>query len=140
MDPVELLARRRLGGFGVGGLGAPLLVARPVDCLISSELVQIPPGEQAGVMPVIEHNFDGVLSDGLHGPDADILLPQHQHLLAGAVSFDFSRGRVHAQVLERQLEAATVRKTHFQQPGFAAYFDFSRDRVSHISASIGPGI
>jgi hypothetical protein len=135
MDPVELLARRWLGR-----IDAPLLVARPVHRLISSELMQIPPGEQAGVMPVIEHNFDGILSDGLHRTDTDILLSQHQHFLAGAMSFDFSRGRVHAQVLERQLEPAAVRKTHFQQPGFAAYFDFCRDRVSHISASIGPGL
>jgi hypothetical protein len=135
MDPVELLARRWLGR-----IDAPLLVARPVHRQISSELMQIPPGEQAGVMPVIEHNFDGILSDGLHRTDTDILLSQHQHFLAGAMSFDFSRRRVHAQVLERQLEPAAVRKTHFQQPGFAAYFDFCRDRVSHISASIGPGL
>ena len=135
MDPVELLARWRLGGFA-----APLLVARPVNGLISSELVQIPPGEQTGVMAVIEHNFHGILSDRLHSTDTDIFLAQHQHFLPRAMSFDFRRGRVHTQVLERQLEPATVRKTHFQQPGFAAYFDFSRDRVSHISASIGPGL
>jgi len=135
MDPVELLARRRLGGFG-----APLLVARPVNRLISSELVQIPPGEQAGVMAVIEDNFHRILSDGLHGTNTDIILSEHQYFLTRTMSFDFRRGGMHAQVLERQLEAATVRKTHFQQPGFAAYFDFSRDRVSHISASIGPGL
>jgi hypothetical protein len=135
MDSVELLARRRLSGFG-----APLLVTRPVHRLISSELVQISPGEQSGVMTVIEHNFDGVLPDGLHGADTDIFLTQHQHLLPRSMSFDFRRRRVHAQVLEGQLEPATVRKTHFQHPGFAAYFDFSRDMVSHISASIGPGL
>jgi hypothetical protein len=135
MDTVELLARRWLGGFG-----APLLITRPVHRLISSELVQIPPGEQAGVMAVVEHNFDGILSDGLHRTDTDSLLSQHQHFLTRAMSFDFSRGGVHAQVLEGQLEPAAVHKTHFQQPGFAAYFDFSRDRLRHISASIGPGL
>jgi hypothetical protein len=136
MDPVELLARRRLSD----GFGAALLVARPVQSLIPSELVQIPPGEQAGVMAVIEHNLHGILTDRLHSSYADIFFTQHKHFLTRAMPFDFRRGRVHAQVLERQLEPAPVRKTHFQQPGFAAYFDFSRDRVSHISASIGPGL
>ena len=51
MSRVELLSRRRGSGFA-----APLLVARPVDRLIPSELVQVPPGEQPGVMAVIEHD------------------------------------------------------------------------------------
>jgi hypothetical protein len=136
MDPVELFALRRLGA----GFGAALLVSRPVHCLIPSELLQIPPGEQAGVMAIIEHDFDGILADRLHCPDADVLLSQHQDLLPRAMAFDFRRGRVYTQVLERQLEPATVRKTHFQQPGFAAYFDLSRDRVGHMCASIGPGL
>ena len=135
MSRVELLSRRRGSGFA-----APLLVARPVDRLIPSELVQVPPGEQPGVMAIIEHNFHGILPDGLDGTDTDIFLSQHQHFLPGTMSFDFRGGRVHPQVLKRQLKPAAIRKTHFQQPGFAAYFDFGRDRVSHISASIGPGL
>src|SRR2546423_503084 len=140
MEPVELLSGWRRCGRPRSRLCASLLVARPVRGLIPSELVQIPPGEQASVMAVVEYDFHGILPDRLHRTDTDIFLSQHQHLLPRTMSFDFGRGRVHAQVLERQLETATVRKTDFQQPGFAAYFDFGRYRVRHISASIGPGL
>jgi hypothetical protein len=116
--------------------GAPLLVTCPVGGPVAAELIQVPPGEQPGVMAVIEHNFDGILPDRLNRPDADIFLPEHQDLLSGTVSFHLGGRRVHAQVLERQLKAAAVRKTHFQQPGFAAYFDFGRNWIRHRSASI----
>lgn len=122
------------------GLRTARLVAGPVSHLIPSELVQVPPGEQTGVVSVIEHDFDGILSDGLDGTDTDIFLAEHQDLLSRAMSFDFRGGRVHTQVLERQLKPAAVRKTHLEQAGFAADFDFSRHGVSHISASIGPGL
>ena len=119
------------------GLGAPLLVARPVAGLIPSELVQIPPGEQTSVMSVVEDDSDGILADGLYRADAHVFLTKHQDLLPRTMSFDFGRRRVHPQILERQLEAPSIRKTHFEQPGFAAYFDFGRNRVSHGAASIG---
>jgi hypothetical protein len=122
------------------GFRAAFLVTLPIDGLIASQLVQIPPGEQAGVVPVVEHNFDGILSDGLDGADADSLFIEHQHLLSGPMSFDFRGGRMHTQVFERQLEPAAVRKTHFQQPGLAAYLDFGREGVGHMSPSIGPGL
>ena len=132
MGDLQLLSSQLPGGC----LGAPLLVSRPIGRPVSSELVQVPPGEQTGVMAVVEDDFHGILSDRLNSADADVFLPQHQHFLAGPMPFDFGGGRMHPQVLEGQLEPATVRKTHFQQPGFAAYFDLSRDWVGHISLSI----
>lgn len=122
------------------GARPSFLVTVPVGGLIASQLVQIPPGEQAGVVPVVENDFHGILSDRLDGADTDSLLTEHQHLLSRPVSFDFRGGRMHTQVFEGQLEPAAVRKTHFQQPGFAAYLDFSREGVRHMSPSIGPGL
>jgi hypothetical protein len=119
------------------GLGAPLLVARPVAGLVPSELIQIPPGEQTCVMSVVEDDLDGILSDRLDRADSHVFLTEHQHLLARTVSFHFGGGRVHTQILERQLEAAPIGKTHFEQPGFVTDFDFGRYRVSHSVASIG---
>jgi hypothetical protein len=118
----------------------PLLVALPQCCVIATQLVEIPPGEQPGVMAVVENQFYSILSNGLDGSDADILLAEHQNLLSRAMSFDFRGGRMNSKVLERQLEAAAVRKTHFQQPRFAADFDFCRDGFSHVPVSIGPGL
>jgi hypothetical protein len=120
-----------------GCLGAPILVSRPIGRLVSSELVQIPPGEQTGVMSVVEDEFNGILSDRLDSADPDVFLPEHQHFLARAMPFDFGGGRMHPQVLEGQLEPATVGKTYFQQAGFAAYLDLSRDWVGHMYVSIG---
>jgi hypothetical protein len=145
MDDVQSFSRQLLSGVrpaaGAGGsLRPPRLVARPVRRIIPSELVQIPPGEQAGVMSVIEDNFDGILADWLDAPDADIFLTQHQDFLSRTVSFDFRGGRVHTQILKRQLESAAVGKTHCQQTGFAADFDFGRDGITHICPSIGPGL
>jgi hypothetical protein len=136
----QLLSDGRPGARIGGGLCPPRLVARPVRRLVCSELVQIPPGEQSRVMSVIEDNFNGILSDRLDGPDADFFLTQYQDFLSRTVSFDFRGGRVHTQVLERQLESAAVGKTDFQQTRFAADFDFGSDGVTHLCTSIVPGL
>jgi len=126
----------RLASRAGNGLGAPLLIAGPVTGVIPPELVQVPPGEQAGVMPVIENDFDGILTHGLDSTDTHIFFTQHQHFLSRTMSFDLSGRRVHAEVLERQLETAAVRELHLEQPGFAADFDFGRDELTH-TPSIG---
>lgn len=119
------------------GTGTPLLVAGPVDRLIPSKLLQVPPREEAGVMPVIEDDFDGVLAHRLDCADANVFLAQHQHLLSGTVSFDFGGRGMHTEVLEWQLEAATIGEMHLEQSGSAADFDFGCDRITHNPASIG---
>jgi len=136
----QLLPHSRPGGRMSGCLRPALLVACPVRRLVPSELVQVPPGEQSRVMAVVEDNFDGILADGLDGPDADSLFAQHQDLLSRAVSFDFRGGRMNAQVLEGQLKPAAIGKTHLQQARFAADFDFGRDGITHICTSIGSGL
>jgi len=86
-------------------------------------------------MAVIEHIFTHIArrarrTDTGHSPfPAPAFLP-------GTMSFDFRGGRVHAQYSNGSSTGCHP-QNHFQQPGFAAYFDFGRDRVSHISASIG---
>jgi hypothetical protein len=116
------------------------LIALPVRSPISSQLMQIPPREQTGVVTVIEDDLDGVLPDGLHGSDADILFIEHQHFLSRTMPFYFRGGRMHPQVLKGQLKAAAVDKRHFQQPGFAADLDFSGHRIRHSTPSIGPAL
>src|SRR5581483_1315192 len=91
--------------------GAPLLVPCPVRGPIAAELVQIPPGEQPGVMPVIEDNFDCILPDRLNRPDTHVFLAEHQDFLSGAVPFHFGGRRVNAQILECELKPAAVHKT-----------------------------
>jgi len=135
----ELLSsgRRSAGG---ARLVAPRLVTRPVGYLIATQLIQVPPGEQPSVMSVIENDFHGIVSDRLHCPDADGFLAEHQDFLARAVSLDLRGGRMHAQILERQLETAAILKTHFQEPGLASNLDFGSHGIRHSPASIGPGL
>src|SRR6516225_928482 len=64
-------------------------VARPLLGALPSELVEILPGVEPGVVPVVEYQFHRVLTDRLDGCDADVLLAEDQHLLAGSVTFDF---------------------------------------------------
>ena len=119
---------------------AALLVARPVRLPIPPELMQIPPGEQAGVMAIVKDDFHRIVSDRLHCTDPYVFLSEHQHLLSGAMPFDFRGGRVHPQVLKRQLKAAAVRKADLQQPGFAADLDFCSEGFGHMLASISRGL
>ena len=120
--------------------GAALLVVRPVRFPIPSQLMQVPPGEQPGVMPIVKDDLHRIVSDRFDCADTHIFLSEHQHFLSGAMSFDFRGGRVNPQVLKRQLEAAAVRKADLQQPGFAADLDFGSEGFGHMLASIGRGL
>jgi len=137
-NEVRVMRASGLLSWRVTGRGAPRLVARPVTRLIASELVEIPPGEQSGVMSVIEHNFDGIVSNRFDRSDTDIFLSHHQCFLSGTMSFDLGGGRMDPQVLERQLEAGAVCELHRQETGLAAYADFGCQRIAHRPASIGP--
>ena len=79
-------------GLRVEGFGTSFLIALPVRGLIPSQLMQISPGEQAGVVTVVEDDLDGVLADGFHCADADSLFAEDQHFLAGAMPLYFSGG------------------------------------------------
>jgi hypothetical protein len=130
----------RWPGLRVERSQTSFLIALPIGSPIPSQLMQIAPGEQTGIMTVVEDDLDGVLAYGLHGSDADILFAEHQYFLSRTMSLHLRGGRMHAQVLERQLKPAAVVKTHFQQPRFAADLDFGRNRIRHSTPSIGPDL
>src|SRR5215469_4500956 len=116
-------------------------VARPLLGALTPELVQVLPGVKAGVVAVIENQFYRVLPHRLDGSDADVLLAEDQHLLAGPVPFDFGGGRVHAQVFEGQLEMAAVREGHLEHARGTAQSNLGRDELGHrLPTSIGPAL
>jgi hypothetical protein len=121
----------RRSGLRVGRAQTSFLISLPVRGPIASQLMQIPPGEQTRVVTVVEDDLDGVLPDGLHGSDADVLFAEHQHFLPRPMPFHLRGGRMHTQVLEGQLKPAAVVKTHFQQSRSAADLDFSGNRIRH---------
>src|SRR5579863_4767822 len=129
------------GPLFIGGslaLGARLArkISRPVCLALAAELVQIFPGVQPAVVPVVKHQFDGVLSHRFDRHDADVLLAEHQHLLARTVALDLGGGRMHAQILEGQLEAAAVGEAYLQHTRGAAQADLGGDGLGH-KPSIG---
>jgi len=135
MNSIEKLFPGRLSRFR-----AARLVARPVGRMVPSQLMQVPPSEQAGIVAVIEDDFDGILPNGFDCPHADVFLAQHEDFLPRTVPFDFRGRRVHPEVLERQLKPAAVREADFQHPGNISDFDFGRDGIGHIYTSIVTGL
>src|SRR5690606_28159459 len=61
----------------------------------------------------------------------DALLADDLDALPGAVSLNFGRRRVDAQVLERQLEAAAIVETHLEQARVLTQADFRTDAGGH---------
>ena len=88
-------------------------ITLPVCGLIQSQLMQIPPSEQTRIMAIVKDDLHRVLANRLHGANADGLLAEHEHFLPRPVPFHFRGGRMHPQILERQLKPAAVGKGDF---------------------------
>ena len=69
----------------------------------------------------------------LHGTHADFVLALLQRLLTRPVPAHFGRGRVDAQVFERQLEARAVVERDFEQTGASAGCDGGWVRHREVS-------
>src|SRR3569833_2855906 len=124
-------ARRARGHDAGRGLTCQVLA--PVRFLVAAQLVQVLPGVQAGVVPVIEHQLDRILPDRLDDPDTDSLLSKHQLFLARSVALHFRGRRMDTQVLEWQLETTAVLEAHLEHSRCLTQFDFCRFWVRHIS-------
>src|SRR5438874_8870065 len=66
-----------------------LEVARPLRRSIAAKLVQVLPGVQPGVVPVVEDELHGVLRLRLDRRDEDVLLAETQYLLPRSVPIYF---------------------------------------------------
>ena len=76
--------------------GCPAPSAAPGSCRhfssrSATELVQVGPGVQAGVVAVVEDDAHCIVADRLDGAHADFVLAQLQRLLTRAVAAYFSR-------------------------------------------------
>ena len=96
---------------GLRRLMPALKVMRPFLFAIAPELIEVFPGVQARVVPVVKHELHGILPDLLDGADRDVFLAENQHFLTGTVAFDFRRRGVDPQILEGQVEGCTVVKS-----------------------------
>ena len=90
------------------------------------------------VVAVVVNQLYGVLSDGLHGLDSDILLADDQNLLARPVSLYFGGRRMHPQVFERQQVTRPVLERHLEYARAGAKLDFSGLKMSQSRHSVAP--
>jgi hypothetical protein len=108
-------ASPRARGVAVrAGGGQPLFVALPQLGLVGAQVVQVGPGEDAGVVAVGEARLHRVVADGRHLVDADVALAGLQHFLPRSVTLHLGRRRVHAHQLERDAELRAVVERDFQ--------------------------
>src|SRR5262245_39034236 len=71
-----------------------VLVVRPLRLVLAPELVEVGPRVEAGVVAVVEDEAHGVLADRFDGLNADMLFPEHEHFLPGAMPLHFRRWRM----------------------------------------------
>src|SRR6185436_1201522 len=115
---------------GTGG-GKLLEILRPVLLLVLAQLVEVVPGKDAGAVPVGELRLHRVRADRLERADLDRALADLQHFLPRTVPSHFGRRRIHAQVLERQPEAAAVGERDLQHVRFLVQRDAGGNALGH---------
>jgi hypothetical protein len=115
-----------------------LQIDEPTCLPFRAKFVQVFPGVQPGVVPVIEPQAYGIVTDGFHGTDGHVLLASHQNADLHTVALDLGGRRMHAQVLSGQLVARAVVKGYFQQARPGAQANLDRGGYTHRTLSLKP--
>ena len=113
----------------LGEIGVPALV------LLVAQRVQIIPGEDAGIVEIVEGDADRIVADRLDLQDRDVALARHGHALLGRMALHFGRWRDHAQHFGRQLERLMAGEGHRQQLAVLRDPEFLRRRHGHSFAA-----
>ncbi|CCV13693.1 hypothetical protein MESS4_590056 [Mesorhizobium sp. STM 4661] len=132
--PVELAvaAQSLLLQFGeIGG---------PARLLLVAQRMQVAPGEDAGVVEIVESDADGIVADRLDLEDRDVALTGNGHALFGRMALHFGRRRGDTQKLRRQFERLMVGEGHGQQPAVFRDPEFLRRRHGDKSRINGPSL
>ena len=87
--------------------GLPM-VGRPALGVAVGELAQIGPAVDAGIVPVVENDADGVVADRLDVDDVHVPAAADDLLLARPMSLHLGRRALDAQVLGRQRKGAAI--------------------------------
>ena len=80
----------------LAGLLEPLEIPRPFPIVLGGELVEHGPGVETRVVAIVEHDPHGVVAHGLETRDVHAFFAGDEHPLAGRVTLDLGRRRMHA--------------------------------------------
>ena len=98
--------------------GERIQIGGPAAILFLPEFAQIIPGENAGVMQVVEHQPDGVVPDRLDADDADMAPPGHRLLLPRIMALDLGAWAFDAQDIRQAVRRRFHRRTRHAAPGW----------------------
>lgn len=108
-------------------------VALPKFILADAVIIERVPGEDAGVMEIVELDADGVVADRFDLEDTDVAAAGDDGLLAGRVALDFRRRAFDPQQLRRQREAPAVVEIYFQH----LFLPLEADFLGPVPGSVG---
>jgi multisubunit Na+/H+ antiporter MnhE subunit len=92
----------------VAGRFQAIEVVLPLLVPMGTQIIQVAPDVDPGIVAVVEHELDPIVSHGLDRGYTDIFLAELQNLLPGTVTLNLSGGRIDSQILTRQLEVSPV--------------------------------
>ena len=99
---------RRTGGFHAPEIFGPQI------SLVITQVVQVFPGINPGVMAIGKEKVDTVQTHRFGGIDQHFALAGLQHFLPGTVTAHFGGRRIDAQKLKRQFETRTIGERDLQ--------------------------
>src|SRR5215471_16519528 len=107
--------------------------------MLSSQLVQILPRIDAGIVRIVEQQPDRVVAYGFDANDADIALAGHSPLLVWSMALHLGARALHAQVLGGQCECRAIVERYMQHLPRLVEPDFrwQRHHSSSLRASSG---
>lgn len=89
-------------------------VDRPSFAILGTEIMEILPRVDAGIMHVVEANSHGIVADGVNLHDRDRLLASDSLALVRAVSLDFRAGAADAEIFRPKCKGLSVIKRNGQ--------------------------
>src|SRR5580658_5334513 len=110
-------------------------VRRPPLVVLQPEFAQVVPGENAGVMPIVEYQPHRVLPDRLDRANPNLLLPAQISPLSGTVALHLGGWAFDAEILGRQGELFAVVVGDVQNLGRSIQSDLGRNR--HLCQPLG---
>src|SRR5262249_36561029 len=115
--------------------------------MFAAELMQVVPGEEAGVVAVVEGDADGVVAHGFDLGDGDVLFAGDENFRRRSVALHLGAWAFDAEIFRRQLECGSVVEggdqnalgllvTQLNRPRRAAHFNSSSVRWRASSGSM----
>ena len=105
-------------------------IGRPFILVMTAELQKIGPGEQSGIVKIIEDDAHRVMSDRFQAHDLHVALARHELTFQRTVALHFGAGRFHPQIFRSQLIVLAIVKRHGEHILGGVELEFGRPRLA----------